>query len=98
MYANGRGVERDDFVAVKFFKQAAEKGDPFGSYHLCTPFSNVNVNVNVKANQFHLLVRLDSMYMNGRGVEQDEVEAIRWLKRAVELGDSTAQRVLGILL
>lgn len=33
--------------------------------------------------------------MNGQGVEQDEVEALKWIRKAAEQGISEAQYVLG---
>ena len=34
------------------------------------------------------------MYENGRGVQRDRVEAVRWYRRAADQGDSWAQEQL----
>ena len=38
---------------------------------------------------------LGFMYATGRGVPQDDVQAVRWYRRAAEQGDADAQFVLG---
>ena len=40
---------------------------------------------------------LDYMYHKGLGVRQDDVEAVRWLRRAAEQGHPTAQYSLGVM-
>lgn len=37
---------------------------------------------------------IGAMYENGRGVPQDEEQAIYWYRKAVEQGDGRAQRYL----
>ena len=39
---------------------------------------------------------LGVMYFNGRGVPQDNVEAVTWFRRAAEQGDASAQFSLGL--
>ena len=43
--------------------------------------------------QFNLGV----MYVNGRGVPEDDVEAVRWFRLAAEQGDALAQLGLGVM-
>ncbi|HHF3866549.1 TPA: tetratricopeptide repeat protein [Haemophilus influenzae] len=40
---------------------------------------------------------LGLMYYNGRGVKQDDFEAVKWYRKAAEQGDATAQLILGAL-
>ena len=35
------------------------------------------------------------MYYNGRGVKQDDFEAVKWYRKAAEQGDADAQANLG---
>jgi len=41
--------------------------------------------------------QLGVMYLEGRGVERDPVEAIRWLRAAADQGNAAAQLHLGLL-
>ena len=38
---------------------------------------------------------LGDMYADGRGVKQDDVEAVKWFRKAAEQGDTMAQGRLG---
>ena len=38
---------------------------------------------------------LGIMYQSGRGVKQDDVEAVNWFRRAAEQGEANAQALLG---
>ena len=40
---------------------------------------------------------LGKMYFNGTGVPKDEVEAVKWYRKAAEQGDSSAQFCLGVV-
>ena len=40
-------------------------------------------------------IYLGWMYANGRGVEQDDAEAVKWYRLAAEQGDADAQASLG---
>jgi TPR repeat protein len=37
------------------------------------------------------------MYDEGRGVPQDDAEAVRWYRKAAEQGDAEAQGKLGVM-
>lgn len=41
--------------------------------------------------------KLGSLYVNGRGIAQNYVEAVRWYGKAAEQGDIEAQNNLGVL-
>jgi len=36
------------------------------------------------------------MYDKGRGVKQDDIEAVKWYRKAAEHGHATAQALLGL--
>ena len=40
---------------------------------------------------------LGNMYREGRGVRQDDAEAVRWYRQAAEQGDAQAQTNLGLM-
>uniref|UniRef100_UPI001F1FF1BD tetratricopeptide repeat protein n=1 Tax=Haemophilus influenzae TaxID=727 RepID=UPI001F1FF1BD len=40
---------------------------------------------------------LGTMYADGRGVKQDDVEAVKWFRKAAEQGVANAQAMLGFL-
>ncbi|HHV6976807.1 TPA: tetratricopeptide repeat protein [Haemophilus influenzae] len=40
---------------------------------------------------------LGLMYYNGRGVKQDDFEAVKWFRKAAEQGDADAQFNLGVM-
>jgi len=40
---------------------------------------------------------LGHMYLNGRGVPQDDAEAVRWYRLAAEQGNAVAQSSLGFM-
>ena len=37
------------------------------------------------------------MYLNGRGVAQDDAEAAKWFRMSAEGGDTQAQMILGLM-
>jgi TPR repeat protein len=37
------------------------------------------------------------MYHKGKGVDQNNKEAVKWLRKAAEQGDAVCQKSLGIL-
>ena len=43
------------------------------------------------------MTNLGEMYEEGRGVDKDEKEAVRWYRKAAEKGDKEAQKRLGQL-
>ena len=45
----------------------------------------------------HAQALLGSMYANGRGVHQDDAEAVRWYRQAAEQGYAQAQALLGVM-
>jgi TPR repeat protein len=37
------------------------------------------------------------MYLEGRGVQQDDTQAVAWYRKAAEQGDASAQQSLGYM-
>jgi TPR repeat protein len=94
MYAEGRGVQRDDVEAVRWYRMAADQGFAGAQYALGVMY---NTGRGVKQDyaeairwwrkaadqgeteaQFNLAV----MYKTGRGVSQDNLETLVWLNLA----------------
>ena len=40
---------------------------------------------------------LDMMYKEGKGVPQDDAEAVKWYRKAAEQGHADAQTILGMM-
>ena len=73
------------------FQQGAEavmRGDYQTAFKLWLPLAEQG---NASA-QFNL----GSMYADGRGVKQDDFEAVKWYRKAAEQGNASAQLILGI--
>ena len=64
-------------------------------FALCLPlFATDNINlIMAKAEQGDAIAQniLGNRYANGKGVEKDEVEAVKWYLKAAEQGDDFAQ-------
>ena len=107
MYASGEGVEKDDYKAVKWFREAAEQGNADAQFNLGNMYLNgrgvlKDDSEAVKwyrkaAEQGYASAQcnLGWMYNEGRGVTQDDYEAVMWLRKAAEQGDARAQGSLG---
>ena len=67
---------------------ATEKGDFQTAFKLWLPLAEQG---NAKA-QFNLGL----MYDNGKGVKQDDAEAVKWYRKAAEQSDASAQFNLGV--
>ena len=68
--------------------EATTRGDYQTAFKLWLPLAEQG-NVNA---QFNLGV----MYANGRGVKQDDIEAVKWYRTAAEQGHAPAQALLGL--
>jgi len=113
MYAIGATYAADNWVghntaeAVKWYRQAAEKGDPDAQNSLgAAYFHGTGVEKNeaeaVKwfrqaAEQGYAEAQknMGAIYYNGTGVEKDEAEAVKWFLKAAEQGYAEAQNKLG---
>ena len=102
-----KGVVRDNAVAVKWFRKAAEQGHARAQFNLGWMYDNgrgvsKDESEAVKwyykaAEQGHVRAQfnLGWDYRHGCGVRQDYVEAVKWYRMAAEQGDADAQNNLG---
>jgi uncharacterized protein len=94
LYADGKGVEKNDATAFKWFLRAAEQGHAIAQYDVGTSyFSGTGVQKNDgeaaewflrAANQGMEFAQLNIglLYAAGNGVPQDNIEAFKWLELA----------------
>jgi TPR repeat protein len=68
---------------------AFERGDYATALHLLKPLAEQGY-ASAQAN-------LGNMYANGRGVPQDDAEAVKWYSKAAEQGVAQAQFNLGVM-
>ena len=95
MYAEGRGVARDDKVALSWFQRAAEKGDAASQYNVGVSYASGTGTAQNDAEAAKWFRRaadqgmafaqlnLGLLYAAGRGVPQDNVQAMTWLQLAL---------------
>ena len=84
MYANGRGVAKDEREAVKWFRKSAEQmEDDYVRFNKTAILELANAPYN-----------LGVSYANGRGVAKDQQEAVKWFRKAAEQGHVPAQMKL----
>jgi TPR repeat protein len=95
MYADGKGVARDDKAALLWFQRAAEKGDAAAQYNVGVSYASGTGTVKNDAEAAKWFRRaadqgmafaqlnLGLLYAAGRGVPQDDVEAMTWLQLAL---------------
>ena len=69
--------------------EATERGDYQTAFKLWLPLAEQGN----ASTQFNLGV----MYEDGRGVKQDDVEAVKWYRQAAEQGEAKAQFNLGVM-
>ena len=101
MYYNGKGVDKDDAEAEKWYRLASEQGYAAAQYGLGRMYKSGNgVEKDItEAVKWYILAaeagnadaqfRLGFMYSLGKqeGVERDNVEAVKWYILAAESGD-----------
>jgi hypothetical protein len=109
MYHNGRGVEKDEVEAFKWYQKAAEQGDADAQNNLGVMYANGRgvEKDEVEAVKWYqkaaeqgdaaAQTNLGVMYEDGSGVEKDEVEAVKWYQKAAEQGYALAQYNLGLM-
>ena len=107
MYAEGKGVSRNDSEAVKWFRKSAEQGNSAGQSNLgemyrdgrgVTPNDEEAVSwFQRSAEQWDAAgeANLGAMYLKGLGVSQDYGEALKWLKKSADQGNAWGQCALG---
>ena len=92
MYAEGKGIERNDATALMWFRRAAERGNAAAQYNVGASYAagvGVEKNDAEAAKWFRRAadqgmafaeLNLGLLYASGRGVPQDNVEAMMWLQ------------------
>jgi TPR repeat protein len=95
LYAEGKGVARDDVIAASWFRKAAEKGNANAQYDLGASYAE---GLGVKKDDVEAAawfrraadqrmgfaqLNLGMMYAAGRGVPQDNIEALKWIELSV---------------
>jgi len=107
MYAEGKGVSKDNAEAVKWFRKSAGQGNSAGEANLGKMFARgIGVSRDYaeamkwyrrsaeqgdSVSQF--LIGLD--YAVGAGGTKDQSEAAKWFRKAAEQGNADAQASLG---
>ena len=98
LYANGRGVRRDDAQAVNWYRKAANQGLPIAQYYLglAIKYGDIGSPDPVEAarwfrrsaeQDYHRAqYELGSAYALGLGVETDLVQAFMWMTLAIRAG------------
>jgi len=109
MYANGRGVVKNEVEAVKWFRKAADQGYAEAQFSLGVMY-NIGQGV-VKneaeavkwyrkaADQGHAKAQynLGNMYSDGQGVVKDEIEGYKWFLLAGAQGNEKAKKNISIV-
>ena len=107
MFAEGRGVVKDEAEAVKWFRKAADQGHASGQSNLGRMYNNGWGVVKDEAEAVKWFRKaadqgdadaqtsLGLMYENGRGVAKDEVEAVKWYRKAADQGNADGQVYVG---
>ena len=96
-YANGKGVEKNYKKAVEWYRKAAEQKreaqcslDQRYKYgETVAPYLNA-ADQGLASAQFNL----GECYRNGKGVEQNKAEAVKWHRKAAKQGHASAQNML----
>ena len=107
MYANGRGVTKDEAEAVRWYQKAADQGHANAQTNLGWMYAKGQGVTKDEAEAVRWYQKaadqgyakaqfnLGNMYANGRGVTKDEAEAVRWHQKAADQGNAMAQYSLG---
>lgn len=106
-YTQGEGVEKNDSLAIKWWCCAAEEGHTLSQLTLGKCYYNgaygLNVDYQAAATWFLKAAEhynteaqylIGCCYYNGEGVEQSDVKAFKWLRRAAKEGHRDAQNLL----
>ncbi len=105
IYAKGKGVNKDSYQAMEWYKKAAEQGNTAAQYNLAKLISQRPDKEDPRAmeqvrywyekaaagGQKEAINDLAIFYMKGIGVKKNELKAFELFKKAAEMGDSAAQ-------
>ena len=106
-FREGEDLPQDFYLAVKWFRKAAEKSNADAQYELAMmQLSGQTTHVSIKeafkwllaaASKGHVeaMYRLGFTYANDPKVETNEIEAAKWYKLAAKQGHAKAQYELG---
>jgi len=109
MYADGRGVAKDEKQAVQWYRKAAELGYPAAMFNLGWMYENGRgvakddkqaVECYRKAAELghpNAMVNLGVMYANGSGVAEDDVLAYVWANLAGAHGAARGTELCDLL-
>ena len=106
IYENGRGVQQDDKEAFEWYRKAAEQGYyPDACYKLGVMYeiqqddeeafewynaAKMQLEYNYCSAEADVYCKLGVMYENGKGVQQNYKAALKWYRKAEQLGCSDA--------
>ena len=97
VYANGQGVEKDQAVAVKWYRKAAEQGNSDAQYNLggvVENFAEALMWYRKAAEQGNLAAQKHlALLLDVDDTNNDEV--LKWLRKAAEQGDVWSIKKLG---
>lgn len=109
-YAEGKGVEQDDSLALDYYARAVAEGDGYAMNRLgfAYQFGKLGLARDVdkaldlyrksaQAGYGEGMANLGYMVMKGWGVAEDPQEAASWFRRAVEAGSSQGMVFLGFM-
>lgn len=109
-HATGRGVERNDVEAVRYFSMAAEQGHAASKGWLGVLYQAGRGGLPVDPRRAAELYQaasdggdvaattnLGSLYRDGRGVEQSDAKAVALFRQAADRGFAAAQRNLAAM-
>lgn len=109
LYLNENGMLRDDAVAARWARRAADNGHAGGTYLLGYLYSHGQgvpkddaeavrlFRTAANKNDISAMFALGGMYANGRGIDKDLFEAKRWYHKAAEAGYTPAMVAVGEL-
>jgi len=111
IYANGKGVNRDSYQAMEWYKKAADQGNTAAQYNLAKLISQRKDSHDPRAKKWvkywyekaaeggqkEAMNNLALLYLKGDGVEKNELRAFELLRKAALLGDSAAQVNVALL-
>ena len=105
IYAMGKGVNRDRYQAKEWYRKAADQGNSAAQYNLAKLLMEHSENRDsrmvkqaiywykkaAEGGEAEALNDLALLYLDGRGVEKNELKAFELLKKAARLGNSAAE-------
>jgi len=102
MYDEGRGVPQDETEAIKWFSKSivsrylklAKSGEADAQYNVADERGTDTLQRLAESNKTDAQYNLGLLYLEGKGVQQDEAEAAKWLRLAAEQGHTEAKEYL----